>query len=104
MPTFINRRSRTHLLCERRPTRAESLFAGVLTGHSGEGEKTTETEDNEHVQTDVCGATKGVRIVDVEAWRGRGAERDVRRHLRPGRAAGGDRRGATLGGRGEGVR
>ena len=47
MPTFVNRRSRANPPCERRPTRVESLFAEVLTGRSGEGEKTTETENND---------------------------------------------------------
>jgi hypothetical protein len=47
MPTFVNRRSRAHLLCERRSTQVESLFVEVLTGRSGEGEKTTETEDDD---------------------------------------------------------
>jgi len=61
------------------------------------------------VQTEVCGATKGVQTVDVEARPGRGADRRVCRHRRPGR--GWPEREAGCGGetthledRGEGIR
>ena len=37
MPTFSNMRSGAHLLCERRSTQMESLFAEVFTVRSGKG-------------------------------------------------------------------
>ena len=89
--------------------RTESLFARVLTGRSGEGESYAERRDNGRVQTNVCDATKGVRIVCVEAWRGLGSDGGVRRYRRPKREcpereAGRRRRVAMLGDRGEGTR
>jgi hypothetical protein len=89
--------------------RTGSLFARVLTGRSGEGESFAERRDNEHMQTNVCDATKGVRIVCVEAWPGRGVERDVWRYRRlgrgcPERSAGCGRRASLLEDRGEGTR
>ena len=60
--------------------RTGSLFAPVLTGCSGEGESFAGRRDNGRVQTNVCGAMKGVRIMGVEAWRGLGADGGVRRY------------------------
>jgi hypothetical protein len=79
--------------------RTPPLFASILTGCSGEGESFAETGDNGRVQTEVCGKTKGGRIVDSEARRGGDANGEVWRHRRPGRGA-----SLFLGDRGEGTR
>ena len=89
--------------------RPASPFALVLTGRSVEGESIAEMKDNGQVQTDVCGATKGVRSVDAAARPGRGVVRYARRHRQAGRgcpkrAAGRGRRTPLLGDRGEGAR
>ena len=41
----------------------ESLFAPVLTGHSGKDESSVETGHNGRLQTFVCVRTKGVQRV-----------------------------------------
>lgn len=89
--------------------RTGSVFEPVLIVYSQGSENSSKTGDNEHVQTDVCGATKGVRIVDVAARPGRGVERDVRRYRCLGRGCperedGRGRRVAMLEDRGEGTR
>jgi hypothetical protein len=61
MPTFSNMRSGAHLLCERRSTQVELLFAEALTVRSGEGEKTAETGDNARVRTPISGGAKESR-------------------------------------------
>ena len=107
MPTFVDGRSRAHLPRGRRPTRTESLnpyLPGSSRATVGKVKRPQKRRIMIQVQTNVCGTAKGAQDVDVAARPGRGADGGVRRHRRPGWAAGRDRRGALLGDRGEGAR